>query len=557
MKPEVSKKRGLSKIWIVPILAAVLGAGMVVHSLVNEGPTVDISFATAADLTAGKTKVKLLNVDIGQVEAIDLNKDVSGVVVHAKLDKDYEHLLREDSLFWVERVRVGAGGISGLGTILSGAYIKLAPGTGKEGVKSYTGLESPPQTRAGAPGLRLKLVSAEVSSVSAGDQVLFQGYPVGRVETMRLDEITGKIHYDLFIDAPYHQFINSSVRFWNTSGISLNASAEGFSLRAGSLETMLSGGVAFGVPDSLSPGETVAENTTFTLYESFEAAQELTYEHGLYYVVLFKQDVGGLTPGASVTYRGVNAGRVVRIMLKELSESDRSGTGEAIPVLIYLEPGRLDMADTIESVEELKAGIKRSVPQGLRASVRTGNMLTGSQSIALDFYPTEKPQQLGTFVNYKVIPSLAGGLDSIMVSVSSFMDKLNKLPLNTTVNSANGAIGQLENSLASMDRILKDRSTRQIPQKLEETLSALRITLEGLSPESPIYRELEGTLVTLRATLEGLSPDSQLYKELEGSVYELNRTLKNMDSLTHSLKGTATMLPAPSKHDLIPEARAQ
>ncbi|RRJ83434.1 intermembrane transport protein PqiB [Aestuariirhabdus litorea] len=557
MKPEVTKKKGFSKVWIVPILAAVLGVWMVIFSYLNQGPEVQVSFSDAADLVAGKTKVKLLNVDIGQVESVVLNENISGVVVGLRLEKQYESLLREDTQFWVERVRIGAGGISGLSTILSGAYIKLSPGTGKAGGERYVGLENPPQTKAGAPGIRLVLQADRVSSVDTGDPVLYHGYKVGRVESMRLEEGTGKIRYDIFIDAPYHKFINSAVRFWNASGISLNASAAGFSVNASSLDTILAGGVAFGAIPGLTPGEPVEENHEFTLFGSYQDSLQRTYNSGLYFVVRFNQDIGGLVPGAPVNYRGVNAGKVVRVMLKELADEEDTRYGRAIPVLLYLEPGRMDLPDTEEAAYALAEDIKAGVEKGLRASLKAGNLITGSQFVALDFYPTAEADVVGRFLDYPVIPTVPGGFDRIMVSVSSFLDTLNNLPLESTVSSANGTIDQLNQSLASMDHILKQRETRALPKHLSETLTALRETLDGLSPDSPVYQELGKTLLSLRSVLEGLSPRSPLYKELESSLFELNKTLKNMDELSASLKDTATMLPKPKERDLIPEARAQ
>ncbi|HIM08125.1 MAG TPA: MCE family protein, partial [Gammaproteobacteria bacterium] len=250
-KPVVSSV-GLSTIWIIPSLAILLGIWMVVYSFMNEGPKLEISFNNADGLTAGKTKLKYLSVDIGQVESVTLNADASGIIVKAKLEKEHKHLLKDDTRFWVEKARIGTGGVSGLSTILSGAYIKLALGNKDlAGPAKYVGLEVPPLTEAGAPGARLVIEAESASSVGIGDSVLYHDYVVGRVESMRFDQKKEKISYAVFIDAPYHKLLNTSVRFWNNSGFSLTASAEGVNFRAGSLETILSGGISFGIPEGI------------------------------------------------------------------------------------------------------------------------------------------------------------------------------------------------------------------------------------------------------------------------------------------------------------------
>ncbi|MCL6415350.1 MlaD family protein [Aestuariirhabdus sp. Z084] len=554
MKPDVSTKKGISAIWIVPVLAAVLGAGMVVFSYLNQGPEVTISFSNADDLVAGKTKLKLLNVEVGQVESIALKEDLSGVEVGVRLNKQYTELLREDSRFWVERVQIGAGGIRGLGTILSGAYIQLAPGQGKAGKRSYIGLETPPQTRAGAPGVRLVL-NASQAAIDVGNPVLFQGYQVGRVESRELDEVTGKIKYGIFIDAPYHNFVNTSVRFWDVSGISINASAEGFSISTGSLESIISGGIAFQSLPALGKGLPIKNNDEFWLYESQQASIELTYEHGTYFVLRFNQDISGLEENAPVKYRGVSVGRVVRIMINEFAHMDDRRHGAPIPVLVYVEPGRFGMADSLESIDFIKDEIQENIEHGFRGTLQSGNLITGSKYISLDFYHAEAPVEPETFLNYPVVPTIVVGLDSVMMSVSSFMNKLDQLPLDQTVRSANDAITELGNSMQSMDNLLRARETQEIPEQLSQTLSALRVAMQGISPDSPAYKELLASLVSLRTTLEGVSPDSPIYKDMESTLYELHKTLQNMDALTDSLKDTATMLPRPREEDRIPEAR--
>ena len=165
---EIKQGRSLSAVWIIPILALVLGIYMVVHNFMTEGPEIEIAFNTASGLAEGKTKVKYRNVAMGVVEEVRLNDAFDGVIAKVKLDRQALPLLREDTRFWVVTARVGLGNISGLDTLLSGAYIQLQPGEGIEGQRQFVALEQPPLTPTGAPGLRLKLTSKKSASVSAG-----------------------------------------------------------------------------------------------------------------------------------------------------------------------------------------------------------------------------------------------------------------------------------------------------------------------------------------------------------------------------------------------------
>ncbi|MGI9294858.1 MAG: intermembrane transport protein PqiB, partial [Pseudomonadales bacterium] len=314
-KPEVNQGKKLTAIWIIPLVAIVLGVWMVVYTFMTEGPEIEIRFNTAVGLEAGKTKVKFRNVEMGMVQEITLSDDMEGVIAVVKLEREAIPLLGEDTRFWVVTARVGGGGISGLDTLLSGAYIQISPGTSESKVRKFVALDQPPLTPTGAPGLRLVLLSERSASVGSGDPVLYNGFKVGRVESLDFDPETRQIRYVIFIDAPYHSLINSSVRFWDVSGITLNAGADGFQVSTGSLETILLGGITFGTAPDLGPGQAVEHNTEFRLFTSYDAILESPFENRTYYVVAFDQSLKGLSPGAPVEYRGIQVGKVERILV--------------------------------------------------------------------------------------------------------------------------------------------------------------------------------------------------------------------------------------------------
>jgi paraquat-inducible protein B len=303
------------------------------------------------------------------------------------------------------------------------------------------------------------------------------------------------------------------------------------------MDTVLLGGVTFGTPPGMPKGEPVEHNAEFVLYRSKEAAHDNPYNYGMYFVVRFSQSLKGLLPGAPVEYRGIPIGRVERLMIKEMVQegirSDRPGTGEPIPVLIYVEPARLELPDLESSVIAMRHTIKTGVANGMRATLETGNLLTGAKYIAIDYFKNQETVSIGEWDEYAEIPTISGGFGQIMVQVTALLDKFNAMPLDKTVTSANSAIAELDKTLASLRVILEEKSTQELPG------------------------ELNATLAELRTVLDGLSPDSAFYQNLNATLQQLNRTLGNVESLTRTLSGqpNAAIMPSKLPPDPIPEAR--
>lgn len=530
--PTIDTRKRLSVIWMIPLVALALGVWMVVHAKLSEGPVVEIHFATAESIEAGKTKVRYLNVEVGQVEEVRLSDDMKGVVAMVRVDQDARHLLREETQFWVVRARVGAGNISGLGTLLGGAYIELSPGGGTVEQRNYVGLETPPLTPVGAPGIKLNLLSEHAGSVNTGDSVLYNGYEVGRIEGMGFDDVLNLVRFDVFIDAPFDRLINSSVRFWNISGISVSASASGVEVQTGSLDTILLGGVAFHLPEGAHAGLPVESGADFKLYDNFASMQEQPYQHSIDYVVEFSQSLRGLLPGAPVEYRGIPIGTVKRIMAAEVIADIHQKNGAPIPVLITIEPGRVGLPDTAESVELIQQDVADSVSQGFRASLEIGSLLTGSLYINVDYHPDAESEVMGEYAGRASIPSIQTGLGRIEEQVIEFLSKANELPVAETLKSVDTMVNSLTETLRSMDELLSDREMQQLSAEMMAAIKELRSVLTGLSPEGPAFQSFES------------------------SVGKLNETLANLDELTRTLKDQPNALILPTKFpaDPIPGA---
>ena len=502
---EISQKRGINPIWFVPIVALVLGIWMVIYTIQSQGPEITIQFKTAEGIEAGKTKIKLRNVDVGLVESVALGDDRQSVIVTASLDKSAEPLLHDDTQFWVVRPRIGKGGVTGLGTLLSGGYLQLAPGQSETRGRAFVGLEEPPVTPAGTPGVKITLTAERAGSVSPGDPILYKGYTIGRVESETFDTDSTQMRYGVFIDAPFDELLTTAHRFWDASGISVKAGADGVEFNSFALETLLIGGVEVGLPRNVGPGTRAETGAVYQLYDDYASVNQRPYRHSIQYVVRFAQSVRGLAPGAPVEFRGIRLGEVERIMLDELAHRlQGKQQGDGIPVLIRLEPARLRLDDSPAGVEQLKERVKIAIGNGMRATLATGNLLTGSLYVSMDLHAEAAPASLGEYAGRQTIPTMASGLEGIQVQITAFLEKLNALPLEGTVAEARDA-------LASLEKLLASQGMQDLPSSLDQTLAELQTTLASFSSDSelqatllPTIAELDATLASLRQVLDTL-----------------------------------------------------
>jgi paraquat-inducible protein B len=511
----------LSPIWIVPIVAILIGAWLVYDDYRSRGPVITLTMANAEGIEAGSTLIKTRSVEVGRVESVQLSDDLSRAVITARMRPDTEDMLVEDSLFWVVKPRIGREGISGLGTVLSGAFIQLAPGESNLEAREFKVSEQPPVAPAGTEGLRINLISQLGNSLNVGDPVTFQGFIVGRVEEANFDVDTRRMRHRIFIESPYHTLVTDNTRFWTASGFDLRVDSEGFRANLESLEVLLGGGVTFGVPEDLMRGQPVAADATFDLYPDQDSARQGTFNRYLEYVLLVEDSVRDLNRGAPVEFRGVRIGTVAAVPWNFTAPQSDSRSSFAIPVLIRLEPQRLGIDNQDLEIDEWRERFDRLFDAGLRASLKTGNLFTGMMFVDLNFnrdrageYETE------TFVERPVFPYTSGGFAQIESQVTDLLAKLNGLEIEPLLEGLERNLATSETMLAevreltaSLGSLLDDQETREIPAKLNRTLESLQDTLEGISPESGAYRDLTATLSQLERLLRDLQPVARTLDE--------------------------------------------
>lgn len=496
----------ISAVWLIPLAALLIGLWLVYSYVSNQGPVITLVLEDAEGINAGKTAVKTRNVQVGVVESVTLSSDLTHTLLRVQMQADTERMLAEDTRFWVVKPRIGKEGVSGLGTVLSGAYIELMPGSSDKKGKKFKIKDSAPPEKTG-DGLFLKLVSEPGNNISQGDPVSFRNLKVGRVVDTQFDPQAKLFRHRLFIEKPYDVLVTESSRFWKVSGLGFQLNASGFQAQLSSLEALLGGGIAFAVPDeNMRAGKPVEDERQFFLHSDEESAKRALYTQTLDYVLLVNRSVRGLEAGAPVEYRGIRVGTVEQVPWEFAQPGPKNMANNPIPVLIRLEPQRVTHQNS-EQLTLWRTEIDQMIDDGLRASLKPGNLLTGALFVDLNFH-REAPGHTGdSYHNVPVFPIIdAGGLDKIEDQIQKLLTTFNKLPLERIAGNLNQSLSNLEAMTGRLETLLNDPAVGQLPQQLADNLDALQGTLEGWRSGGDGYQQLNGTLQKLDQLLNQAEP---------------------------------------------------
>jgi len=504
-RPVLRKRRtNASLIWLVPVLAAIVGASLVVSSWLQAGPDITISFESAQGLAAGKTPVKYKDVVIGKVDKIRLSGDRSHVLVKVALEKSAKAFATTGTRYWVVRPRIGLGGVSGVDTLFSGAYIGADTGDSSAEEDEFKGLETPPAVTHGEPGKSYTLHADDLGSLDIGSPVYFRRIQVGRVVSYQLDKDGKGVSLAVFIDSPNDRFVDTDTRFWNASGVDVSLGANGLKLNAQSLATVLAGGLAFQDPNGPHDATPAADGASFRLFSDEATAMAPPDGEPHYIRMRFDQSLRGLAVGAPVEFLGMNFGHVVSVRMDYDEKTQRfpfivgaviypERLGQANAKLVALARKNGDNADISHMVGKL-------VEHGLRAQARTGNLLTGQLYIALDFLPHAAKANYDPDARPLEIPTAPGSFDKLQEQMVDIVGKLDKIPFDQIGN-------HLNDSLASLDATLKQVNGQTLPA-LNGTLGDARKTLgtanNTLSADSPLQQNLGSTLQEVQRAMRSL-----------------------------------------------------
>ncbi|MES2625801.1 MAG: intermembrane transport protein PqiB [Pseudomonadota bacterium] len=504
----------LSPIWIVPIVALLIGVWLVYDNVTSNGPQITLEIEDAEGIEAGTTLIKLRNVEVGLVEQVNLSEDLTHTLITARMSPDADRMLAADTRFWVVKPRIGRDGISGLNTVLSGAYIQLQPGMAAETADTFEVLAQPPVSDSGTEGVHVRLVSDLGNSLRVGDPVSYQGFTVGRVEEAEFDSATRQMQHRLFIESPYDDLITENTRFWNASGIDMRLDSQGVRVSMESFEAVLIGGATFGYLQSVTEGPRVEEDTSFSLYPDQEQALQDSYSQFIEYVLLIDNTVRGLVAGAPVEYRGIRIGTVVTVPWKFSAPVPGTVQEYAIPVLIRIEPQRIDGSGYELNMDEWTNRFEGLFQQGLRANLKTGNLLTGAMFVDVNLQSeVDEPYVASIFESRPVFPTISGGFAQIEEQITSLLDKLNNLPvepvlasLDQTLQTSDAMLAEVRELSASLKGLVEAPDTKALPASINGALAELRTTLQGFTPDATVYQELTDALQSLEGLMRDLQP---------------------------------------------------
>ena len=509
---KTKRKSSPQLIWLIPIVAVLIGGWLAVKTILDKGPTITITFETAEGIEAGKTKVKYKDIDIGEVKSVEFAKDLEHVVLTAEMNKGVAPHLVEDVRFWIVKPRISGGQVSGIGTLFSGSYIEMDRGKSSTRREAFVGLEVEPAITDDMPGRQFVLQGKDIGSHAVGTPVLFRRIKVGKVAVNELNQDGSGITLKIFVESPYDKFVNSNSRFWDVSGIDITADSSGVKINSEGLMAILLGGIAFEAPTGTRTLPEADPDTAFTLFPDRAAAMKQPDRETLAFILYFKESLRGLTVGAPVELNGVGVGEVRNIM----TDLDPK-TGEfRFPVEVALFPARLramsreGVADPTPA--EQKARIDNYIESGLRAQLKTGSLLTGQMYIGIDLFPQATPAKIDWTKSPPVFPTQPGMMVELQATLMNISKKLEDMPIGQISADLRTALQSLNRTLVGAEQMVKRMDKEVTPaakSALDDARRMLNTANQTLASDAPLQQDL-------RTSLRELSRAAESLRELTG-----------------------------------------
>ena len=536
-EPRIKKKSGPSLVWLIPLVTALIGGWLIFKTLSEKGPVITITFKTAEGIEAGKTKIKYKDIEIGVVDSVYFSSDFSNVIVRASMEKEAAPFLKRETRFWVVRPRLSLRGATGLGTLLSGAYIEIEPGQGAP-QKSFIGVEVQPVVKADVAGTKIVLLARKLGSIDTGSPIYYQGILAGEVHGWELANDRKSIFIYAFIKAPYDKLVKSNTRFWNVSGMDVSIGSEGIKVRTESVQTLLYGGIAFETPETPAGAKEDVEGLVFTLHESYRSIQEQAFTKKITFILFFEGSVRGLNVGAPVEFKGIKVGTVKDVRL----EFNSKDTSFRIPVLIEIEPERIIERGEGQDFSPFKT-LKTLVDRGLRARLQSGSLLTGKLFVELDMHPETPIRLVNAGGPFPELPTIQASLAQMTASVKGILAKMEKIDMEKIGAEMLQTLEGVNALAKSANELIKGEDVQEAVRDLKGSMDAFKSILQKLDQRvEPVMVNLETAIGTGHETLEKakttmqlldrvLKPDSPLqYKiiELSEELGEMARSIRTL-----------------------------
>lgn len=527
----IRHSRQWSLIWLVPLLALSIASYIGYQAWRSQGIHMTVLFDSATGIEVGKTQVRYKEVVIGKVSSVGLSDDLTKVAVDIAIDRRFAKQLHDNARFWVVRPRVTTRTISGLSTLLSGAYIAMTPGDTGDMPERVVGLDDPPTLSGASNGRQFTLTADRLGSMDVGSPVFYRGIAVGEVVSYTLgDDDRMRIH--VFIRSPYDRLVKNNTRFWNVNGVELSMNGDGIKARMESLLSFMQGGVAFENVDILEDNN--ANNLDidqFELYPNKDSIKQSYPKTKLTYIMPFTGSVAGLSEGAKVQMQGLDIGQVI-----DFSPHFDSKTLKIdIPVLVEIWPERLAMPNDTEKAQQL---FSQMMKQGLRAQLKPINLLTGQSAIDISYHNNAPVFVASTNThNYPIFPTMPADIEQIGRSVSGILAQLDQAPIKETISL-------LRDSAQGLRSLLDEKRKDSVLQQTEQLLKQTNATLANLKDLPNNFNatllQTQKTLATLDTSLQkinsNLGDDALLQHDLRLLMEETAKAANAVETLADTLQ---------------------
>jgi paraquat-inducible protein B len=533
---RTSTRRHLSAIWVIPLIAVAIGIWLAWDTLSKEGPTIEVNFQTAEGLQVGQSQLKFKDIIFGTVKELRLSDDHARVVVTIATTSQATPLLTDSTVFWIERPRLFAGSISGLGTLLSGSYIGMMPGaSGGKPMRNFVGQEDPPILQADVAGREFSLKTSRLGSISRGSPVFFHDLGVGEVLGWAVSDMAESVTIHVFVRAPFDAYVHDETRFWNASGLSIKLGSAGIQLQFESLKALLLGGIAFDTAASEKDTPVSVKRHLFPLFPDHDTAIAASYKRKIPLVSYFPGSVGGLAAGSDVTMHGLVVGHVTDVRLTY----DPPTEAILAPVRYEVEPERIvGIGVEKRTPEEAVASV---VKLGLRASLQSASLITGQQVVALDFVKDAPEATVSKEGGDFVLPvTEGGGFAGLQASATELLGKVNTIPFQQIGQNLNGI-------LKGVNDTVRDPETRKALAELSATIASVQEVVANLDKGSaPALKRLPEIAADLQKTLAnantlvtsaetGYGDNSKFNRELDRLLLQVNDAVRSIRSLADLL----------------------
>ncbi len=309
--PTVTKKKYIAYIWLLPVIALLVGVWLVWRSLLDIGPTITVEFENGEGIVANQTPVKHKGITVGIVRELHVKDDMSGVLVDIEVDKAVAKKyggVPKESQFWLVQPQISLGGISGIGTIFSGNYIGVQlPSTQLSGdiATKFSAFTVPPPLPDSAPGLHIQLRTDRLGSLGAGAPIFMRQIKVGYIQTAAMMPDGSGVEVSAYILPEFSKMVHKNTRFWNASGVQVNMSLSGIQVKTDSVASMLVGGINMSLPKDKDDTPLAKNGDDFTLYQDYEAAETSTFVN-----IRFLSAEGLVKNTTKVLYKGIPVGKL-------------------------------------------------------------------------------------------------------------------------------------------------------------------------------------------------------------------------------------------------------